>query len=60
MLKAKLSLIFIVYSNKRNGEDNENGFKKNSNNRSKTKHYFVNFFVGVLHDYNVKLPKTTY
>ena len=60
MLKAKFSLIFIVYSNKRNGEDNQNGFTKNSNNRSKTKHYFVNFFVSVLHDYNVKRPKTTY
>ena len=49
-------------------EGKENGEKKNNNNISnwqkrnfgRAAHFFVHFFAVVLHDYNVKLPETSW
>ena len=61
-LKAKLSIIFIVRSNKiynrvmLRGEDNRSNQQKS--NFARAAHFFLHFFAVVLHDYNVKLPET--
>ena len=73
-LKAKLLFIFIVCSNKiqnrvmLSGKSNENGektiigqtLKPKKNNFARAAHFFVHFFAVVLHDFNVKLPETSW
>ena len=69
-LKAKLSLISIVYSNKiytsvmlsrnKKGQKKSVGLiQKQNNNFALAVHFFVHFSVIILHDYNVKLPETS-
>ena len=73
--KRKLSLIFILYPNKlwnrvmlknrwrqqelREKQQQWVKLAKNNNNFACAAHFFVHFFVVVLHDYNMKLPETS-
>ena len=43
----------------KNGEKTTIGLISTKNNFPRAAHFFVHFFAIVLHDYNMKLPKTS-